>query len=150
MIDIAPADPRDPGCAALLGESHALMTSLFPAEANHYLDIDALCRPGIRFFAATAGATTLGTAALALKPGYGEVKSMFVAASARGKNIGRRLLETLEAEARAVQLPLLRLETGSGLEAAHRLYRTFGFTDTGPFGDYVESPYSLFMEKQLE
>lgn len=149
MIEIGPADPRSPGCVALLNASHALMQSLFPAEANHYLEIDALCAADIRFFAATDDAQTLGTAALALKDGYGEVKSMFVAPEARGRNIGMRLLGALETAARAANLPLLRLETGNTLHAAHGLYARAGFTPRGPFGDYPDAPASLFMEKRL-
>jgi putative acetyltransferase len=149
MIEIGPADPRAPGCTALLRESHALMQSLFPAEANHYLEIDALCAPDIRFFAATKDGETLATAALALKNGYGEVKSMFVAPAARGQSIGLKLLETLETAARAENLALLRLETGDTLHAAHRLYARAGFTPRGPFGDYPDAPTSRFMEKRL-
>ena len=36
---------RGKAATALLQASHALMTSLYPAEDNHYLSIDALCRP---------------------------------------------------------------------------------------------------------
>lgn len=144
---VRPADPREPGAARLLGESHALMRRLFPAESNHFLALDALAAPSIRFFVAEAEGETLGTAALAEKPGYGEVKSMFVAEAARGKGVARRLLGALEAAAAARALPLLRLETGSLLHEAHRLYRAAGFGDRGPFGDYAADPHSLFMEK---
>ena len=141
------AAPRE--AAALLEASHALMRSLFPAEANHFLDIDALAAPHIRFLVAEEAGALLGCAALRISPEYGEVKSMFVAPEARGKGAGAALLAALEAEAKAVGLPAMRLETGTGLDAAHRLYSAAGFTECGPFGDYEESPFSLFMEKLL-
>ncbi len=145
---IRPADPREPGPAELLGRSHALMRSLFPAESNHFLSLDELATPDIRFFLAEAEGAALGTAALAAKRGYGEVKSMFVAEAARGRGVARKLLTVLEAAASARALPLLRLETGSLLHEAHRLYRGFGFRDCGPFGDYAADPHSRFMEKR--
>jgi len=149
MITVALADPRSDGPAALLGQSHALMNSLFPADACHYLDLDALCAPHIRFFAAREGDVMLGTGALAVMDGYGEVKSMFTDESGRGKGVAAAVLRIVEDTARDEGLSLLRLETGTGLDAAHRLYARFGFKVCGPFGAYAESPYSVFMEKAL-
>ncbi|MDQ2090601.1 GNAT family N-acetyltransferase [Marimonas arenosa] len=149
MISIAPTTPRDPATRALLKASHALMGSLFPAEANHFLDLDALDADNIRLFAARDGRATLATGALAVKDGYGDVKSMFTAPRARGKGAAAALLKHIEDTARALDLPVLRLETGAGLDAAHRLYVRHGFAPRGPFGDYPDSLYSLFMEKPL-
>jgi len=149
MIEIAPADPRDPRATELLQQSHALMQRLFAKDACHYLPIDALCGPDIRFFLATGAGAALGTGALAIRDGYGEVKSMFTAPAARGKGVADALLTRIEATARAEGLPLLRLETGTGLDAAHRLYGRAGFTPCGPFGTYTAAPTSLFMEKPL-
>ncbi|MCG6904618.1 MAG: GNAT family N-acetyltransferase [Rhodobacter sp.] len=142
-------DPRHPQATALLQASHALMESLFPSDSNHYLSIDDLCVPEITFFTAHHGDTILGTGALANKTGYGEIKSMFVAPDARGTGTGAALLNAIETEARAQGLPVLRLETGNSLHAAHRLYRRAGFALRGPFGDYPDDPISLFMEKPL-
>jgi putative acetyltransferase len=148
-VSIELGDPRHPEATALLEASHALMQSLFPAEANHYLSIDALCGPDIRFFVAELNGVKAGCGALALREGYGEVKSMFVDPAMRGGRIGSRLLERIEAEAKAHQLPFLRLETGDKLTAAHKLYSAHGFVLRGPFGDYPDEPTSLFMEKDL-
>ena len=143
------SDPRDPRATALLQASHALMEELFPPDTNYYLSIPELCTPDIAFFTARRENEILGTAALADKATYGESKSMFVAPEARGTGAGAALLARLEQEARARNLPALRLETGHSLHAAHRLYARHGFTLRGPFGDYPEGPLSLFMEKPL-
>lgn len=148
-LTVADADPRDPQASALLRRSQALMRALFPPEDNFFLDIDALTAPDIRFFVARRGTEVLGTGALALRAGYGEVKSMFVAEEARGQGVAGALLERIEAEARAHGLPCLRLETGTLLHDAHRLYARHGFAPRGPFGDYPDAPSSLFMEKPL-
>ena len=149
MIHVEPGDPRSPEARALLAQSHALMESLFPPEDNFYLDVDALAAPDIRFFTARRDGAVIGTAALALKDGYGEVKSMFVAEAARGTGAADALMRAVEDAARAENLPLLRLETGNVLHAAHALYRRHGFRDRGPFGDYAAAKSSIFMEKPL-
>ena len=148
-VEVMPARATDPGPRALIEASHDLMRSLFKPEENHFLPIEALTAPDIRFFAAYEGQTPLGCGALHVKPGYGELKSVFVAEAARGRGIGAALLERLERTARDKGLPLVRLETGSLLAAAHRLYARHGYEPRGPFGDYAANETSLFMEKRL-
>ncbi len=149
MIIVEPGNPHDPQATALLQASHALMKSLFPPEDNFYLDINDLTADHIRFFIAREGETIFGTGALALKDTYGEVKSMFVSETARGRGIADALLRQIEDEARANALPVLKLETGNVLHAAHKLYRRQGFVDCGVFGDYSAAKSSIFMEKPL-
>ncbi|MGR3341753.1 MAG: GNAT family N-acetyltransferase [Paracoccaceae bacterium] len=148
-ILVEPGDPRDAQTTALLQGSYALMQSLFPAEENHYLSIDALCSPDIHFFIAREGQDILGTGALAEHRDYGEIKAMFVAPEARGRGVGDAILRKLEDYAMLMGLPNLRLETGASLNAAHRLYRRHGFQVRGHFGEYKANETSLFMEKTL-
>jgi len=148
-IDVVKGDPRDPEATALLKQSHALMEELFPPEDNFYLNIDDLCVPEITFFIAQEEGEVLGTAALADKGDYAEVKSMFVSPSARGKGVGEKLLDRLEATARTKGHKAMKLETGNVLHAAHRLYTKAGFSRCAPFGSYVDAKSSIFMEKRL-
>ncbi len=149
MLIVEPTSPRATGVQDLLEQSHALMLSLFDPDSCHFLDLDALEADNIHLFAAREGEQILGTGALAIKDGYGEVKSMFTADAARGKGVAAALLRQIEDTAREKNLPALKLETGDTLHAAHRLYERHGFTYCGPFGDYKEAPESLFMEKTL-
>lgn len=149
MIKVEHADPRDEAITTLLSQSHALMQSLYPADSNHYLSIDELTADNIRFFGAFEHGETLGCGALALKDGYGEIKSMFTDEAARGRGVGDRILTTIETVAKLEGLHCLRLETGNTLQAAHRLYERHGFSVRGPFGDYPEDPLSIFMEKTI-
>ena len=59
----------------------------------------------------------------------------------------RDMLE--EAEKRAYLR--LSLETGSteAFAPARSLYARFGFRECGPFADYVEDPYSVYMTREL-
>ena len=147
MMLIVEADtPRRPEATALLQASQAYLQTLYPPEENFYLSIDALCGPDIRFFTAALDGAVVGTAALALRPDHAEVKSMFVAPEARGKGAAGALMARLIAEAEARALPLM-LETGPLNTEALALYARHGFVRRGPFGDYAESPSSVFMER---
>lgn len=148
-IKVMPGDPRDPQATALLRQSHMLMQTLFEPEENHFLDIDELCVPSIRFFIAREGQTALGCVALASKDGYGEIKSMFVDPRARGKGIAHHLMRQVETEARAQGLTTVKLETGDKLTQAHSLYSAHGYVDCGPFGEYEANKSSIFMTKDL-
>ena len=149
MIIVGRTDPHDPQATALLQQSHALMQSLFPPEDNFYLSIDDLCADTIHFFTAREGDTVLGTGALMVKDGYGEIKSMFVSEVARGRGVANAILRQLEDHAKTEFLRMLKLETGNVLYAAHRFYARHEFVPCEPFGDYIDAPSSIFMEKAL-
>src|SRR5205814_4570361 len=56
-----------------------------------------------------------------------ELKRMWVAPSARGLGLGRRLLRALEGQARAAGVDVVRLETNQALHEAIALYRREGY-----------------------
>ncbi|PLS21782.1 GNAT family N-acetyltransferase [Neptunicoccus cionae] len=148
-LSVQKGDPRSPEATRLLQASHALMNELFPAESCHYLEIEDLCTPEITFLVVKDGTETIGCGALANKGEYGELKSMFTTPEARGKGAADALITELVKIAQEQNLPMVRLETGDKLTAAHKLYQKHGFTFRGPFGDYPEHPASLFMERTL-
>ena len=149
MIIVEPGDATAPGAARLLAASRALMDAEFPAESNHYLPAEAYGGPDMRFLIARQGDETTGCVALALRDGYAEVKSLFVAPEARGTGAAGALMRAIEDLARAEGLALLRLETGDTLTAARRLYASHGFHEIPPFGPYGDDPRSIYMEKSL-
>jgi putative acetyltransferase len=65
---------------------------------------------------------------------------MYVSPVVRGKGLGRRLLAALEAEALALGVRRLVLETGVRQAAALALYRATGFQRIPLFGEYCLSP----------
>jgi ketosteroid isomerase-like protein len=80
----------------------------------------------------------------------GELKRMFVSPAVRGKGVGRRLVDALEAEARALGARRLVLETGTRQTAALALYRATGFQPIPLYGEYVNSPdTSVCMGKEI-
>jgi ribosomal protein S18 acetylase RimI-like enzyme len=72
---------------------------------------------------------------------------MWVAQSARGLGVGRRLLTELEERAAADGARVIRLETNKTLAEAIRLYRSAGYREVGAFND---EPYAHhWFEKRL-
>ncbi len=156
MIIITREDPRQDTITDFLRELDAFNAALYPPEANHHLDSESLRQPDIHFFVARDGTgALLGTGALrvclamGVEPAYGEVKRMYVTVAARGSGVGHLLLTQVEATARELRLPLLRLETGVDSHGALALYGRAGFQRRPAFGDYPDHPLSAYMEKVL-
>ncbi|MGH6895317.1 MAG: GNAT family N-acetyltransferase [Geminicoccaceae bacterium] len=142
--------PDQPEVEALLLDARTLLRGLYPPESCHGLDLGAYERPEVTLFVARDAGVAVGCGACQLKgAGTAEVKSMFVAAGARGRGIGRALLGAIEASLRG-RVTTLRLETGVKQLAAIRLYEAAGFRRRGPFGSYRADPHSVFMEKPLQ
>jgi putative acetyltransferase len=150
-IRIAVERPDQSETVALLAQLDDYLTSLYPAESNHLLDVAALRAPEIRFFVARRKAAAVGCGALRLDAdGYGEIKRMYVSPAARGVGLGKKLLAAIEAEARRQRLHTLRLETGIHQPEALGLYVSAGYRETGAFGDYpAGDPVSRFFAKRL-
>jgi ribosomal protein S18 acetylase RimI-like enzyme len=64
-----------------------------------------------------------------------EVKSMYVAPSARGRGLGRRLLERLEEIAAAHGCRAVRLDSASHMGPAIALYRRLGYREIPAYND---------------
>jgi putative acetyltransferase len=148
-ILIEPGDPYAPGALALLQASHELMQSLFSPDDCHQLSVEQLTTPNVLFLVAKQDNQILGCGAFARRDGYAEIKAMFTDPVVRGRGVAASILGALTDIAQKEEFPVLRLETGHGLDAAIRLYETHGFTSCPPFGSYKASPASLFYEKWI-
>lgn len=116
------------------------------------LDIAGLCRPDVTFWSAWRETALLGCAALrALEPDHGEIKGMRTAPDQLRRGAGAALMSHILGVARTRGLRRLSLETGttSAFDAAHALYRQFGFTESAPFGPYRADPASRFLSRIL-
>jgi putative acetyltransferase len=147
------SDPRDPRITALLEEHLQEMAAISPPESCHALDVEKLRRPEVTFWAAWEGEELLGTGALQeLDAEHAEIKSMRTARAHLRKGVAAAILERILEEARSRGYHRLSLETGSTyhFQPAVHLYERFGFQKCGPFGKYVQDPFSLFMTRELE
>ena len=119
--------------------------------ANHFrLDPEEVVPGRGTFLVAYIGAVPLGCGAIRrLDPETAEVKRMYVTPGARGRGIGRRVLDQLEREARALGVRKLVLETGAKQPEALALYARAGFARIPVFGEYLGSDASICMGKEL-
>ena len=137
---------------ALLDFHFSEMRATSPPEACHVLPAHGLRDPAVTFWAVRDGSVLVGVSALKeLSPDHGEVKSMRTAPDALGKGVGRTMLHHIVAEAKRRGYGRLSLETGSTepFAAALRLYESEGFTATGPFGGYSDTPFTRFFTRKI-
>lgn len=151
-MDIRRDPLTHPDLIRLLIEHRQSMFAHSPPESIHALDLDGLRKPEITFWSVWQDDVLLGCGALKqLDATHGEIKSMRTAAASLRKGVAAALLRHMIAEAGQRAYTRLSLETGTAAAfiPAQRLYASFGFTVCGPFGDYVEDPYSTFMTLAL-
>ena len=86
---------------------------------------------------------------LEVKPDYGELKSFFVEPQFRGNGIASLIMQEILLTTKKLNLRILKLETGVGLDSALNLYKRFEFEYCKPFGNYVENGFSIFMKRDL-
>lgn len=118
----------------------------------HALDLSGLKSPDIHFWSAWDGDRVVAVGALKrLSDSHGEVKSMHTEQSCRRKGVGSTMLRHIIAQARAMRLSRLSLETGSWpyFLPAREFYKRHGFVECPPFGGYVPDPNSVFMTLEI-
>jgi putative acetyltransferase len=150
-MHITRESPNQPDVLALIEALDAYQTSLYPAESNHLLDLNALPPSSVLFVVArdAPDGPAIACGAVVLMGDYGEVKRMYVQSAQRGRGIGKAIMAAIETEALRVNCPYLRLETGIHQHEAIALYERSGFTRCGRYGDYPNDPLSVFMEKRI-
>jgi putative acetyltransferase len=145
-------DVSRPEVLALLEEHLKNMHEITPSEFVFAFDAKKLRAPDVVFWTAWDDNTLLGCAALKeLSPTQGEVKSMRTPAKLRRQGVGRALLNHVLEVARKRGYREVLLETGDGpaFVPAQTLYRSAGFELCGPFSDYEDNGFSVFMSLRL-
>src|SRR5687768_10461324 len=115
----------------LIGRLNAeLMGAYSEPGANHFgLDAGDVAPGRGAFLVAFLEERAVGCGAVRLiESGTAELKRMYVEPANRGRGIGRRLVQALEDEARALGATRVVLETGIRQAAALALYERCGFT----------------------
>jgi GNAT superfamily N-acetyltransferase len=78
--------------------------------------------------------------------GVAEIKRMYVAPAARGRGLGRRLLEALEDTARSLGYARIRLDTGARQPEARAMYERAGYHAVE---DYNGNPQASFWGEKV-
>lgn len=151
-MDIRVDDLTSPEVIKLLQEHLQGMALHSPPKSVHALDLEALRKTEVTSWGVWQNAELMGCGAIKeLDSRHGEIKSMRTVSLHLRKGIAATLMRHILEEARRRSYQRLSLETGS-MEAfapARSLYASFGFKPCGPFADYVEDPYSVFMTREL-
>lgn len=145
---VATDDPLRDDVRALLEQHLAFANEHSPPEDVHALDVEGLLDPAVTFFSLRVDGELLGVGAVKqLDHEHVELKSMHTARAARGRGIGRRMVQHLLDVAAERGARRVSLETGSmaAFAPARSLYANAGFTECEPFADYQPSPNSTFM-----
>jgi putative acetyltransferase len=146
-------NPRADDVRALLERHLEFANTHSPPDDVHALDVESLVHPDVTFVGYRVDGELLAVGALKrLGDGHAELKSMHTAAAARGRGIGRAVVDHLVWLARDRGLARVSLETGtmSAFEPARALYARAGFTPCGAFGDYEPGPNNTFMTLALD
>lgn len=144
MVEITEADPQDPDARYCLRSYFAELDARFEGgfdvtAATVAADTQFLAPAGTLVVARLAG-EPVGCAAMRfVDDDTCYIKRMWVAASARGLGLARRLLGELEAYASARGARVVQLETNRVLIEAINLYRKAGYVEVPPFND---EPYA--------
>lgn len=152
MVEVAPIDPAHPHARQCLHAYFSELDRRFEAGFDPALSIVALeeeLRPpaGLLVVASLRG-DPIGCGALRFHDDApAELKRMWVAETARGLGIGRRLLTDLEAHAAGHGARVIRLETNTTLVEAIGLYRSAGYVEVAPFNDEAYAHH--WFEKRL-
>lgn len=152
-FDVERAELTSDVAARLIADLNRELSLCYPEDgATHFrLDEDEVSGGRGAFLIARADDEPLGCGAIRrLDATTAEVKRMYVAPHARGRGVGRALLLALETEAGALGATRIVLETGVRQHEAIALYERAGFVRIPAFGEYVDSPLSVCMEKRLE
>jgi DNA-binding MarR family transcriptional regulator/N-acetylglutamate synthase-like GNAT family acetyltransferase len=152
LVRVEIVDPEQPAAAYCLGEYYAELGRRFEDGWDHAISIAAtpeqLRPPAGLFVVATLHGAPVGCGALKFHGrSPAELKRMWVAPTARGLGLGRRLLTELERLASDHGVRALRLETNRSLIEAIALYRSAGYREVQAFND---EPYAHhWFEKRL-
>ncbi|RUM98206.1 GNAT family N-acetyltransferase [Pseudaminobacter arsenicus] len=151
-ISVEEIDPRSEAARFCLGEYYAELGRRFEKGFDVALSRDpdaaAMVRPRGVFLVAMSDGLAIGCVGMkGTGGGMAEIKRLWVASSARGLGIARRLMAAAETAARELSITTLRLDTNSALPEALQLYRKSGWVEIDRFND---DPYpDHFFEKHL-
>jgi DNA-binding MarR family transcriptional regulator/GNAT superfamily N-acetyltransferase len=151
-IELRVTDPGNAAARHCLGEYYGELARRFERGFDVTLSKDpdaaSMIAPKGTFLVAFCDDLPVGCVALkGTDLGYGEIKRLWVAPSARGLGLGRRLMDEAETHARRLGMDVLRLDTNKALPEAIAMYRNGGWVEIDRYND---DPYpDYFFEKRL-
>jgi putative acetyltransferase len=147
---IEAVDPRDDAASALIESLTDELARRYHGDGTGNFRPDDALVPRSGFVIGRIGGRPVACGAYRpIGPDVAEIKRMYVEPASRGRGLGRRILDDLEARARADGYTTARLETGTEQPEAMRLYESAGYRRIERYGVYQCSPCSICFEKRL-
>jgi DNA-binding MarR family transcriptional regulator len=153
LVEIRIVDPDHPDARrclrAYVAELNRRSEIPFDPRTGSTAEPHEVRAPTGAFVVAYLNGDAIGCGAVKHRPGGpSDIKRMWVAESARGLGLGRRLLVALEQLARQSGARVARLETNQALTEAIALYRSVGYAEVPAFND---EPFAhLWFSKPLK
>jgi GNAT superfamily N-acetyltransferase len=142
--------PNDKDLMALINELNEELLTRYPKEGIFALDFNHPKINTATFVVAYSGNIPVGCGAIfPMCRECVELKRFFVRNDPRRKGIASGILLLLESEAKKQCYSIIRLETGPNQPESLNLYKKFGFYEIEKFGEYIDSKYSICLEKKL-
>ena len=150
LLSIEPEDPRSSLALALVADLWAELVLRYGDDGGQPFRVEDVLGPRSCFLILRLNGEPVGCGGLReLDNNTGEVKRMYIRTVARGRGLGRLLLEELETRARALGYVRLRLETGLPQPEAIQLYESTGYKSIPGYGTYKDDPRTRSFEKNL-
>jgi GNAT superfamily N-acetyltransferase len=142
--------PNDKDLMELINELDEELLTRYPKEGIFALDFNHPKINTATFVVAYFDDIPVGCGAiLPLCGDCVELKRFFVRNSHRRKGIASGILLLLESEAKKQNYSIIKLETGPNQPESLHLYKKFGYYEIEKFGEYINSKYSICLEKKL-
>jgi GNAT superfamily N-acetyltransferase len=136
----------------LIEALNAELESIYPEDGANFfrLSPEEVAEGRGAFLVAYLDDKPVGCGAIRLnEPDLAEIKRMYVDPTVRGRRVGRRIVDALEVQARQLGATRIVLETGPRQPDAIAMYAHAGFSKIPLYGEYIGSPFSVCMAKDL-
>ncbi len=136
----------------LISALNAELEARYPEEGANFfrLDPEEVVEGRGAFLVAYLAGQPVGCGAVrTIEPGVTEIKRMYVDPAARGRRVGRQIVDALEAQARQLGAKRILLETGPRQPDAIAMYTHAGYHEIPLYGEYIGSLFSVCMAKDL-
>jgi len=132
MPRVRPATDADAdGVIALIARVYAEYEGCVLDVDREEPDLRAPASRFDRFWVVEAAGAVAGCGACAVRPGFLEMKKVYLDATLRGQGWGRRLIGCIEERARELGLPRVELWSDTRFVTAHAVYARLGYERTG-------------------
>lgn len=135
---------------SLVEELDTELMSRYETSSVHGVNAKDFIAAGGKFFVMKIDEDYVGCGALRpIDSSSAEIKRIFVRKTFRGKGFSKHMINHLESLAINLGYSQILVETGDRQPEAQSLFRSNGYFQIQPFGEYVDDPHSICFKKKL-